>query len=114
MLAGDRRDALRAALLRVDPHMSETERETELSWLETEVPLTADGSIFWKSFPLGVRLFICLGESQNWRCCYCGAHTNGSEERYATLEHFLAKSLGGRDHPDNMVMSCNVCNNEGF
>lgn len=32
-------------------------------------------------------------------------------KNFATLEHKLARSLGGTDHISNLVVSCHACNN---
>lgn len=53
------------------------------------------------------------GESQNWKCCFCGVKADGATVKtVATLEHFVPKSEGGKDEYDNAVMSCLKCNNQ--
>lgn len=53
-----------------------------------------------------------LAEAQNWRCCWCGCDTIPEKGRAnsATIEHVTPRSKGGTDHPDNLAMSCNGCN----
>ena len=41
----------------------------------------------------------------NFRCQYCGKNGN------LTLDHVIPKSRGGRDHWENVVVSCVRCNN---
>jgi len=41
------------------------------------------------------------------RCCYCEKELTFQE---ATLDHVLAKSLGGKSTEENLVLSCAPCN----
>lgn len=53
-----------------------------------------------------------LSEAQNHRCCFCGVRMGyfGDKGRQPTFEHVLARSRGGTDHIDNLVISCDKCN----
>lgn len=55
-----------------------------------------------------------LSEAQNHRCCFCGVRMGyfGDWQRQPTFEHVLARSRGGSDHIDNLVISCSKCNSE--
>lgn len=50
-------------------------------------------------------------------CVYCnvrliyGDPQPAKGTKPATLEHIIAKSNGGLDHIDNLVLSCRPCNN---
>jgi hypothetical protein len=103
-------DALIAALYRVYPGIEIQKLEIEVSWIDNEIRYEHDGTILWRGFDLGTRLFTCLSEAQNWRCCYCGVRTNEPESSIPTIEHIIPKNLGGLDHPDNMAMACRECN----
>jgi 5-methylcytosine-specific restriction endonuclease McrA len=111
MLTPHQVDAVRCALVRVDPNLSGRAFETELSWQLMQVSLDSRGCIVWKSFELGRRLFVCLAEAQNWRCCYLGERMeDGPGKHPATFEHAHPKASGGADHPDNLVIACERCN----
>lgn len=112
------RDALRAAMWRVGTyrHLEERDFNWELLWLCREVRVNSDGTINWQSMRLGQQLLECLGEAQNWRCCYCGTQTDTvfqaakKDEYKPTFEYVTPTSKGGADHPDNLVMACLRCN----
>lgn len=55
-----------------------------------------------------------LGESQNWRCCWCGVEciAEPGQSHSATIEHVTPRSLGGQNHWDNYAMACAHCNNK--
>ena len=53
------------------------------------------------------KLRTDLWHKQNGLCCYCGKFVKKSE---ATLEHRVARSLGGTDDLDNLAMACQPCN----
>lgn len=112
MVTEDQMDALAAAVRRVHPFLSETQFQTEFAWAVQDIALSRSGHIVWRGFDLGYKLFLCLGEAQNWRCCFCGVHTNGTGLDAPTIEHITPLSLGGIDHPDNLAMSCYRCNTE--
>lgn len=111
-------DALRAAMVRVGVYrrLSERDFDWELICLLREVRVNPDGTIAWRSITLGQQLLNCLGEAQNWRCCYCGVPTATTfqsalkDEHRPTFEHVTPTSKGGADHPDNLVMACRRCN----
>jgi molybdenum cofactor biosynthesis enzyme MoaA len=45
----------------------------------------------------------------NFHCAYCGV--KGSKDNQPlTLDHIYPKSLGGTEHPANLVASCRRCN----
>lgn len=53
-----------------------------------------------------------LCEAQNHRCCYCGARMDeaGPKELRPTFEHVQARTNGGSDRADNLVIACLGCN----
>lgn len=53
-----------------------------------------------------------LSEAQNHRCCWCKDLTTEerNKKKSSTIEHFECKSLGGSDDFENLIMSCNDCN----
>lgn len=55
-----------------------------------------------------------LSEAQNHRCCFCGVRMGyfGDWQRQPTFEHVLARSRGGLDNIDNLVISCSECNSK--
>lgn len=72
------------------------------------------GEMFWlaEKVSRNIVLRTILSERQNHRCAMCGIHTNlikHSKQR-ATVEHVLTRSRGGRNHPDDCVMTCSRCN----
>ncbi|MEO2074851.1 MAG: HNH endonuclease [Bacillus sp. (in: firmicutes)] len=44
-------------------------------------------------------------------CIYCGAKEEPDGSAFH-LEHVIPKSLGGRDHISNLVISCRTCNSK--
>lgn len=125
MLSGDAvkrrmlRIVLRAAMRRVGiyRYLDAKAFETELRCQMEIASISSRGVINWRRFELGQRLFDCLGEAQNWRCCYCGSRMSNASSWFglpktieSTLEHVIPLSRGGPDHPDNMVVACCQCN----
>lgn len=53
-----------------------------------------------------------LGESQNWKCCWCGVECvpEPNFSNSATIEHVQPRSLGGSDDWENLAMACASCN----
>lgn len=49
------------------------------------------------------------GESQNWKCCWCGEYCNDTT---VTLEHVVPISRGGKDAYENAALACARCNNK--
>lgn len=109
-------EAITAAIYRVMPSATEIEFRMELEVASIEVMIDSRGYLQWRSCTLGKRLFVRISEAQNWRCCYCGTRTfiakSNCAPNCATLEHVVAKCLGGEDHPDNLVMACVRCNSD--
>ena len=73
------------------------------------------GTGFRNTSPQGdVRLLNRLLVAQGEGCVYCGRHLSlrkfFSSLRYATVDHFIPLSLGGRDHISNVVLACGRCN----
>lgn len=48
-----------------------------------------------------------LLEREQWCCIYCGTHASKAKME---IEHVIPKSKGGTDSLDNLVLSCNACN----
>lgn len=108
-------DAIRAAIHRTYRGLTQIEFDITLRATWSEIECDKHGHLLWRSSKLGKRLFICLAESQNWRCCYCCVPMvmrGAGNVRLATLEHIMPKCLGGTDHPDNLAIACVVCNND--
>ena len=109
---------IKAAMIRVQSfsHLTERDFDMELLWQLRQVTLTEQGNISWRKFPLGTELFLSLGESQNWRCCYCGVRmrtdVKQNHHKYATIEHVRTLFHGGTDHPNNLAVACRWCNQE--
>ena len=113
------RDAVIAAMHRVGTfgHLSNEEFEREVAWQFSHLRTSESGRIMWRTFALGRALFDCLGEAQNWRCCYCGLRVfvdrpKRKQHNQPTIDHVTPLSKGGADHPDNMVIACFRCNQE--
>lgn len=53
-----------------------------------------------------------IGESQNWRCCYCGTrcHDEAGHPDCFTLDHLKTRASGGTWRRDNLVGACACCN----
>ncbi len=109
--------ALSAAVRRVyGTEIEREEHDKEVAWALIElqrIGLRRD-VILWRKLALGRRLFDCLGEAQNWRCCYCGVRMldppGGHRHIEPSLEHVQSSALGGPDHPDNLAIACTHCN----
>jgi len=63
-----------------------------------------------------------LFQQQGGRCAYCDCvmvlkrrgsrnSTSPAPRNLATLDHKIARSLGGTDAVDNLVVACHGCNN---
>lgn len=65
---------------------------------------------------LATRIYLrtVCGESQNWKCCWCGQDTdiNSGQKNSITLEHVTPKSEGGKDEWENSAMACYACNHK--
>lgn len=48
-----------------------------------------------------------LLERESYCCIYCGIHASQAKMQ---IEHVIPKSKGGTDSLDNLVLSCNACN----
>lgn len=57
----------------------------------------------WCRNDLRIALYLRDGLA----CCYCGA---GIEDTRLTLDHLIPRSLGGTNHPTNIVTACQRCN----
>ncbi len=54
-----------------------------------------------------------IGEPCGWICVYCqksGDAEAGPDKRQWHIDHLYARSRGGDDEPDNLVLSCATCN----
>ena len=57
-----------------------------------------------------------LGREQGNKCCFCGVTMTWNMKKIplamtcATLEHIIPKSKGGKDHINNLAVSCWQCN----
>jgi len=69
-----------------------------------------DSSIYGRN---RFKMKQALSEAQNHRCCYC--HERFSDDKtspfFATFEHVIPKSRGGRHDLSNIVLACYTCNN---
>lgn len=54
-----------------------------------------------------INLVRSLAERDGWTCVYCGKEL---AEHTATIEHFVALTHGGPDHPANQLLACSSCN----
>jgi len=75
------------------------------------LPRTRGGRISWARWP-GFR--DRLAAEQGWRCAFCGVRfLDGADPaRRPTFEHIVPLSRGGADHPDNIVITCWLDNNQ--
>jgi 5-methylcytosine-specific restriction endonuclease McrA len=64
----------------------------------------------WKGKSWVQRLRERLSEAQNHRCCYCGIRFGKSYYTRCTIEHYQARSHGGRTTFENTVAACCKCN----
>lgn len=65
---------------------------------------------FKSSIPQKIRVQIL--ERDNFKCQYCGADLNKSEEKGfpAHVDHVKSKRAGGKANPENLVSCCWECN----
>jgi hypothetical protein len=55
-----------------------------------------------------------LVEERAGRCCeYCLSPLNFSPDSFS-IEHIIPRAKGGSDHPDNLALACQGCNNHKF
>jgi hypothetical protein len=59
------------------------------------------------SLPVAIRHLV--RERAGFACEYCGV-TEGDVGGELTIDHYHPRSLGGSDHPDNLLYSCPRCN----
>ncbi|HEX9723282.1 MAG TPA: HNH endonuclease [Vicinamibacteria bacterium] len=48
----------------------------------------------------------------NERCEYCGIHQRIYPDLAFHIEHIVARQHGGSDEPDNLALSCHLCNSK--
>ncbi len=48
----------------------------------------------------------------NERCEYCGIHQRIYPDFAFHIEHIVARQHGGGDDPDNLALSCHLCNSK--
>ena len=58
-----------------------------------------------------------LSEAQNHKCAYCGIVTcypgeSSNKDIWATIDHVVPRSKGGKSQYSNYVMACSKCNSE--
>jgi 5-methylcytosine-specific restriction endonuclease McrA len=46
------------------------------------------------------------------RCEYCQIHQNIYPDFTFHIEHIVARQHGGKDEPDNLALSCHLCNSK--
>jgi 5-methylcytosine-specific restriction endonuclease McrA len=74
-------------------------------------PRNKNGRIRWDV--LVPNLKETLSEAQNHKCCYCGTpFSYKTKAEQPTFEHAVPLVHGGVDHPDNMAIACDKCNND--
>jgi hypothetical protein len=57
------------------------------------------------------EVYLAVFKRDNFTCQYCGFMGNTFEKwAFLQMDHFIPKSKGGRDDPENLVTSCFVCN----
>lgn len=61
-----------------------------------------------------VRFRNSLASAQGWLCAYCKEpmHESPKKDNGATLDHFVARSRGGLNRVDNLVVACSLCNQD--
>lgn len=73
-----------------------------------------DGYTAHLAYTTALRIYwrTRLGESQNWRCCWCGVRMKDERNhKYSSsIEHITPRSKGGKNHPENYAVACNGCN----
>jgi 5-methylcytosine-specific restriction endonuclease McrA len=47
---------------------------------------------------------------QNSRCAMCNARMRPGRKNFSTLDHVIPISKNGPDRYDNLVLLCNICN----
>jgi hypothetical protein len=65
-----------------------------------------------KSVPYAIRWFLI--QQANYTCTYCGRRNYssrvGPDNRPWHLDHAIPLARGGEDAPENLVLSCEMCN----
>jgi 5-methylcytosine-specific restriction endonuclease McrA len=56
------------------------------------------------------KRFVRTRASQ--RCEYCGIHQRIYPDSAFHIEHIVARQHGGGDEPDNLALSCHLCNSK--
>lgn len=61
-----------------------------------------------------VRKLLIIKQRGRCHWCGCGMKTRGDPNAsdFATLEHLIPKSHGGRNVKGNLVLACRRCNND--
>jgi 5-methylcytosine-specific restriction endonuclease McrA len=85
------------------------QREIDLAWQAHIAEEETDAE-------LRRRWLLFYVEHQDQKCAYCNVplligKVLGLEDRQATIDHIVPKSLGGEDIPSNTLAACAYCNN---
>lgn len=84
------------------------QREIDLAWQDHTATEETDADV-------RRRWLLFYIEHQDRKCAYCHAvfvigKIPGLEDRQATIDHILPRSLGGEDTPHNTLAACAFCN----
>lgn len=63
-----------------------------------------------KTHALPLELSLTILERDEWQCYYCGENLRDVPAGKRHIDHFIPKSKGGQDIPENLVTSCQPCN----
>lgn len=65
---------------------------------------------FYTAVPLNPRTLKLRDKNT---CMYCGRHASDLKKKeFMTVDHIMPRSRGGKNRWDNVVLSCNKCNND--
>ena len=54
-----------------------------------------------------IKVLLCI---QHGKCCYCGVDISKEPHSSIHLDHVMPVSLGGKNDPNNIILSCARCN----
>lgn len=91
-----------------DEYSDPKQKEIDLAWQEHMSQQSNNANV-------RRRWLLFYVEHQDQSCAYCHVRlftrkVPGREDRQATIDHIVARSLGGEDTPSNTLAACAYCN----
>lgn len=66
----------------------------------------------WKGYEITPTERLAIVIRNGFVCSYCGDDLRVLPPRDVTIDHLVARKLGGRNVPENLVAACRSCNSQ--